>query len=209
MKHEYKKHEKEFYQPKTNPQILTVPKQKYICIKGKGNPNHDDFKDRIQVLYSLAYTIKMMPRKGYIPEGYFDYTVYPLEGLWDLSEKGRQSKTLLKEELLYTIMIRQPYFVTNEVFNKALELVKIKKPSPLLEEVYFDTIEDGLSCQILHIGSYDDEVYSFNKMKAYIKENHYNIKTLIHREIYLSDARRVTPEKFKTILRYQIKKEEK
>lgn len=107
MKHEYKKHEKELYGPKASPQLIVVPKQKFFCIKGKGDPNSEDFAERIRVLYSLAYAVRMMPKNGHTPEGYFEYTVYPLEGLWDLTEKGRKSDTLDKEELLYTIMIRQ------------------------------------------------------------------------------------------------------
>ena len=204
MKHEYRKHEKELYCPKNTPQLVTVPKQKFFCIKGKGNPNNEDFAERIGVLYSLAYAIRMMPKNGFTPEGYFEYTVYPLEGLWDLTEEGRKSEVLNKDELLYTIMIRQPDFVSDEVVEKAFEIVNKKKPHPLLEEVYFDEIEDGLSVQILHIGSYDNESESFNKMKAFIEDNGLQIKTLVHREIYLSDARRVEKDKLKTVLRYSV-----
>ncbi len=118
MKHEWRKHEKELYMPKAKPTLVTIPKQAFITIKGKGNPNQADFSDRIRVLYSIAYAIKMMPKKGYTPVGYTEYTVYPLEGVWDLTEEGRQSQVLNKDELLYTIMIRQPEFVTTEVFEK-------------------------------------------------------------------------------------------
>lgn len=150
-----------------------------------------------------------MPKNGFIPEGYFEYTVYPLEGLWTLSQNGiieqQETKNLNKNELEYTIMIRQPDFVSEAVINKAFELVNKKKPHPLLKEAYFDEIEDGLSVQIMHIGSYDTEAESFNKMKEYIKENDYKIKTFVHREIYLSDARKVDIDKLKTVLRYQVK----
>ena len=204
MKHEYKKHEKELYCPKGKPELVTVPKQKFFCIKGKGNPNSEDFAERIGVLYSLAYAIRMMPKNGFTPEGYFEYTVYPLEGLWDLTEEGRKSEVLNKDELVYTIMIRQPDFVNDEVVEKAFEIANKKKPHPLLKEAYFDEIEDGLSVQILHIGSYDSEPESFNKMKAFIEDNGLQIKTLVHREIYLSDARRVEKDKLKTVLRYRV-----
>ena len=110
-----------------------------------------------------------------------------------------------KNELLYTIMIRQPNFVIPEVVEKAFEIANNKKPHLLLKEAYYDEIEDGLSIQILHIGAYDDEPASFDKMKKYIEENNYEIKTLAHREIYLSDARKVERDKLKTILRYRIK----
>jgi len=205
MKHEYKKHEKELYCPKEKPQLLNVPKQKFFCIKGKGNPNNKDFSERIAVLYSLSYAVRMMPKNGFAPNGYFEYTVYPLEGVWDLSEDARNSKELIKEELLYTIMIRQPDFVTKEVIQKAFEIANKKKPHPMLQEVYFDEIEDGLSVQILHNGSYDSEPESFNKMKKFIEDNNYEIKTLVHREIYLTDSRKVEKDKSKTILRYRIR----
>ena len=205
MKHEYKKHEKELYCPKEKPQLLNVPKQKFFCIKGKGNPNNKDFSERIAVLYSLSYAVRMMPKNGFAPDGYFEYTVYPLEGVWDLSEDARNSKELIKEELLYTIMIRQPDFVTKEVIQKAFEIANKKKPHPMLQEVYFDEIEDGLSVQILHNGSYDSEPESFNKMKKFIEVNNFEIKTLVHREIYLTDSRKVEKDKSKTILRYRIR----
>lgn len=204
MKYEWKKQEKNIYLPKEEPVLVEIPKAKYICIKGKGNPNDEDFSERIGVLYTMSYAIKMMPKSGYTPDGYFDYTVYPLEGLWDLTEKGRSSNELVKDELLYTIMIKQPDFINEEVFAKALEKSKKKKPNELLNEVYLDEIEDGLSVQILHIGSYDDEPDSFNKMKKFIKENNLSIKTLVHREIYLSDARKVDRDKLKTVLRYRV-----
>lgn len=206
MKHEYKKHEKELYCPKNKPELVTVPKQKFFCIKGKGNPNNQDFSERIAVLYSLAYAVRMMPKSGFTPDGYFEYTVYPLEGLWDLTTEGRKSEILNKDELLYTIMIRQPEFVTEDIVEKAFQIVKKKKPNPLLEEVYFDEIEDGLSVQILHVGSYDNEPESFNKMKDFIESNKLKIKSLVHREIYLSDARRVKEDNLKTILRYTVTK---
>ncbi len=147
-----------------------------------------------------------MPKQGYTPEGYFEYTVYPLEGLWDLTEEGRKLNTLDKDELLYTIMIRQPDFVTKQVADKAFEVARKKKPHPLLDEVVFDTTEDGLSVQILHIGPYDDEPLSFEKMKKFIEDNNLEIRTLRHREIYLSDPRKVEPAKLKTVLRYMVKR---
>ena len=204
MKQEYKKHEKELYCPKNKAVLVEVPKQKFFCIKGKGNPNDKDFSERIGVLYSLAYAVRMMPKNGFLPEGYFEYTVYPLEGLWDLTEEGRKSEVLNKEELLYTIMIRQPDFVNDEVVERAFEIVNRKKPHPLLKEVYFDEIEDGLAVQIMHTGSYDNEPESFHKMKEFIEINGLKIKSLVHREIYLSDTRKVEKDKLKTLLRYRV-----
>jgi len=206
MKHEWRKHEKDLYMPKQKPELVDVPEHKFFMIEGKGNPNSQDFSDRVEVLFSLAYAVKMMPKQAYTPEGYFEYTVYPLEGLWDLTDRGRESDTLDKDELLYTIMIRQPDFVTQEVADRAFEWVRKKKPHPLLDQVIFATIKDGLSVQILHIGPYDDEPRSFEKMRQFIKENNLEIKTLRHREIYLTDARKVAPDKLKTVLRYLVRR---
>ena len=206
MKYEWKKHEKDIYIPKTIPTLVNIPSAKYFCIKGKGNPNTEDFSNRISVLYTMSYAVRMMPKNGYTPDGYYEYTVYPLEGLWDLTEKGRKSEILNKDELLYTIMIKQPDFVNETVFKKALEISNKKKPNPLLNEITFETIEDGFSVQMLHIGSYDNEIVTFNIMKQYIEENNFKIKSLIHREIYLSDARKVDKDKLKTVLRYMIMK---
>lgn len=204
MKYEWKKQEKNLYLPKDKPELITVPKQKFLMISGKGNPNNEDFAERVGVLYSLAYAVRMMPKQGYTPDGYFEYTVYPLEGVWDLTEEGRQSSTLMKDELLYTIMIRQPDFVTEEVVNKAYENVRKKKNHPLLDEVTFETMEDGLSVQMMHVGSYDDEPQSFAQMKKFIEENNLEITTLRHREIYISDVRKTEKSKLKTILRYMV-----
>src|SRR5690606_14840069 len=101
--------------PKAVPELLTIPEQKFIMIQGIGNPNDKPFAEKIEVLYSIAYAIRMMPKQGFTPEGYNEYTVYPLEGLWGLTEEGRHLETLDKNELMYTIMIRQPDFVTDEV----------------------------------------------------------------------------------------------
>lgn len=205
MKHEWRKQEKDLYVPKQKPEIVTVPEQNFFMINGKGNPNNEEFAEKIGVLYSLAYAIRMMPKQGYTPEGYFKYRVYPLEGIWDLTEEGRKLDTLNKDELLYTIMIRQPDFVTKDIADKAFENVRKKKPHPLLNDVTFGTIEDGLSVQMLHVGSYDNEPQSFELMKEFIEKNNLERAFLQHREIYLSDARKVEQEKLKTVLRYMVK----
>jgi len=204
MKYEWKKQEKSLYIPKQSPELVTVPQQKFFMISGKGNPNDEDFSERIGVLYSLAYAVRMMPKNGYEPEGYFEYTVYPLEGIWDLTEEGKKSETINKDEFLYTIMIRQPEFVNKDVADRAFEITNKKKPHQLLKEVKFETMEDGLSVQMMHIGSYDDEPQSFKKMKDFITLNNLEISTLRHREIYITDARKTEKEKLKTVLRYIV-----
>lgn len=204
MKFEWRKQEKNLYIPKEKPELITVPQQKFLMISGKGNPNDEEFSEKIGVLYSLAYAIKMLPKQGYTTDDYYDYTVYPLEGVWDLTEDGQQSNTLNKDQLIYTIMIRQPDFVTQEVVDRAFENVKKKKNHPLLDEVTLGTTEDGLSVQMMHIGSYDDEPQSFDQMKRFIDENNLEIVSLRHREIYISDARKTEKSKMKTVLRYRV-----
>ena len=124
MKHEWRKHEKNLYMPKQKPELVNVPEQKFFILEGRGNPNSDEFAEKVNVLYSLAYAVRMMPKQGFTPEGYFEYTVYPLEGLWDLTEEGRKMDKLDKDQLIYSIMIRQPDFVTEQVAVKALETAR-------------------------------------------------------------------------------------
>lgn len=183
---------------------LLLPKFKFLMIDGKGNPNSEEFSEAIGVLYSLSYAVKMSPKKDIIPEGYFDFSVFPLEGLWDLAEEARAKEILDKNSLIYTIMIRQPDFMTDELALQFINRVKLKKPHPLLERVRFGCLEEGLCVQMLHIGPYDDETKSFSIMKDYCISNNLSRITKIHREIYLSDARKVQPEKLKTVLRFKV-----
>lgn len=204
MKHEWRKKEKNYYIPKNKPEIVNIDSVKFIQLKGKGNPNSDAFSEAVGTLYSLAYAIRMMPKKGINPEGYFEYVVYPLEGIWDLDEEGRLKDTLDKNHLVYNIMIRQPEFVTQEVFELALNIVKKKKPNKLLDEVIFDEIEEGMCVQMMHIGPFDDEYKTFEVMEKFCDENNLHIKSKAHREIYISDFRKTSQEKLKTVLRYMV-----
>lgn len=201
MKHEWKKHEKEIYLPKAKPEIVRVPAFKFYTLTGEGNPNSEAFAEAIGVLYSLAYAVKMLPKKGSTPEGYFEYTVYPLEGIWDLAEEARNKEELDKDKLIYKIMIRQPDFVTDSLAEQVLEATKLKKPHPLLDSVAFETIEDGLCVQMMHVGPYDEEPRTFEIMEAFCAENNLTRTSKIHREIYISDVRKTAPEKLKTVLR--------
>ena len=144
----------------------------------------------------------------FTPEGYFEYTVYPLEGVWDLSDEGRKSETLNKDEFVYRIMIRQPDFAIADVIERAFEHVRKKKPHPYLDDVSFDTIEDGLSLQMLHVGSYDDEPQSFQVMHEYAENHQLERTSFVHREIYLSDFRKVATEQLKTVLRFKVESKE-
>ena len=208
MKYEWRKSDKNLYIPTLSPAIVNVPQFTFLELEGNGNPNHENFQHAIRTLYSLSYAIKMMPKKGVVPNGYFDYTVFPLEGVWDLDEVGRTLPYLDKNHLVYQLMIRQPSFVTRDVFNQALSLVQKKGTSILLPSVRLVEREEGVSVQCLHVGSYDDEPFTFAKMDSFCKENGYRRLEKTHREIYLSDARRTPVEKLKTVLRYRVTQSE-
>ena len=207
MKHEWRKKEKGYYVPKNEPEVITLPNFKFFMIKGKGNPNDSFFGDYVGVLYSLSYAIRMSLKAGFAPEDYFEYTVYPLEGVWDISDEAKQDYTgvLDKNSLIFNLMIRQPDFATHEFVQKALERTKKKKPHALLDSVEFSEIEEGRCVQMMHNGSYDNEPESFKQMEIFCKENKLYRTSKKHREISLSDARKVTPEKLKTVLRFKIK----
>ncbi|SFF31498.1 hypothetical protein SAMN05216378_5919 [Paenibacillus catalpae] len=204
MKYEWKKNDKQLYLPKNVPSVIDVPAVNYFMLSGKGNPNQADFEEAIGVLYSLSYTVKMMPKKGITPEGYFDYSVFPLEGIWDLEEEARHAAVLDKDKLIYTIMIRQPDFVTEALALEVIETVSKKKPHPLLGKVTFGQLEEGLCVQMMHHGPYDDEPESFAKMEQYCDEHHLKRISKLHKEIYISDARKTKPEKLKTVLRFKV-----
>jgi hypothetical protein len=206
MKYEWRKKDKELYLPKNKPSLIEVPPMKYFTLKGKGNPNNEEFKASVEALYALSYTIRMMPKKGINPEGYFEYTVFPLEGVWDLDEEGRQLEYLDKDRLVYKIMIRQPEFVTEELYLTAKSLVTKKVPEKMLNEVQFEEIEEGLCVQCMHIGSYDAENETFSKMEEFCGANDIVRKDKRHREIYITDPRKTESERLKTVLRFKAAK---
>ncbi len=205
MKYEWKKQEKDLYGAKQSPAIITVPAQRYLMISGKGNPNDEDFSNRVAALYAFAYAIKMGYKASVTnadaSKEVHDFSVYPLEGVWRKQEQGGE---LVKEQLEYTIMIRQPDFITESMAGEALEAVKKKKPNPLYEEIRFDTMQDGKCIQILHLGSYDDEPASFEKMARLAEKSGLKRYGSCHREIYLNNANRVEKSKLKTILRFSV-----
>lgn len=201
---DYKKTYKILYLPKVIPSIVALPTIKFITIDGTGDPNSEEFSLATAVLYSFSYTVKMSYKSDIIPEGYYDYTVFPLEGEWDLIDKSIVST--VKSNYKYKIMIRQPDFLTNDLFQQFLLQIKVKKPNPLLDKIVFESVEEGLCCQMLHIGSYDDEQASFNIMDKFCEDNGYKRSCNKHREIYLSDPRKTEAHKLKTVLRYKVKK---
>ena len=202
MKYEWKKNEKNLYGVKQKPQLIEIPSAYYIMIKGEGNPNEIDFSNRVSALYSLAYGIKMLFKNMKKEElEYSDFTVFPLEGIWEKSDDEEFDKNKLK----YTIMIKQPYFITKEIFELAFEKVKKKKTKELYEEVSFDCIESKKAIQILHIGSFDTEIESFEKLDNFANEMNLERSEKLHTEIYLNNKNRTAEDKLKTILRYTVK----
>jgi hypothetical protein len=210
MKREWKKEEKNIYLPKEKPVLINIPKMKYFVVDGKGDPNNSpEFQDAMQALYSLSYGIRMMPKNGVTPEGYYEYTVYPLEGVWDIDDKTKGFSKMDKSNLVYSVMIRQPDFVDNALANDVLEKTKKKKDIKSLDKAKFQEIEDGLCVQMLHIGPYDDEPESFAKMEQFCIDNNLRRKSLTHREIYLSDPRKTDQSKLRTVLRIWVEKIDK
>lgn len=204
MKYEYKKNEKDLYNVKQIPKLVDVVRANFIMIRGEGNPNELDFSNRISALYSVAYEIKKLFKNIFAEEidsEYTDFTVFPLEGIW----KNDDGEKFDKNNLKYTIMIKQPPFITRKIFNLAIENVKKKKSNILYDEITFDFIEESRSVQILHIGSFDAESLSFEKMDNFIEEQGFTRKKDVHTEIYLSNKNRTAENKLKTILRYNIK----
>ncbi|ETY75618.1 hypothetical protein LFAB_00965 [Lactiplantibacillus fabifermentans T30PCM01] len=209
MKYEWRKQAKALYLPPQTPTPITVPPFNYYTISGHGDPNDIEFGERTAALYAMAYGIRMMPKQGLTPDGYYEYTVFPLEGLWtldpaDVAADGQFDKA----DLQYKIMLRQPDFVTPALAQENLARISAKKPNPYNAEVQFETLTDGPSLQILHLGSYDDEPASFAKLASYATEHGLKRRTLAHKEIYLSDPRRIVASKRKTVLRWLMTTDE-
>lgn len=209
MAFDFKKEYKEFYLPKNIPEIVTVPVENYIAVRGKGNPNQEGgtYQQAVGVLYAIAYTIKMSYKGLHKIEGFFEYVVPPLEGFWwqddvDGVDYGH------KDSFNWISVIRLPDFVTKDDFDWAVaEATKKKKLDCSVAE--FLTVDEGLCVQIMHIGPFDDEPASVAIMDKYLQENGYRndmTGTRLHHEIYLSDARNVEPSKRKTAIRHPIKK---
>lgn len=208
MPFDYKKEYKEFYMPKNRPEIVNVPKMNYIAVRGKGNPNDEKgaYKQSIGLLYAIAFTIKMSKKGNHRIEGYFDYVVPPLEGFW-WQEGINGFDYTRKDDFHWISVIRLPDFVTKADFEWALEEATKKKKQDF-SSVEYMTVDEGLCIQIMHIGAFDDEPASVAMMDAYLAENGYEndfSDMRRHHEIYLSDARRVPPERWKTVIRHPIR----
>ena len=206
MKHEWRKKEKAIYIPNTSPESLTLPPYKFVTIKGAGNPNTELFTKHIQALYAVSYTIKMSLKKATTkPQNYSDWTVYPLEGVWDITESAKEnySGKINKDDLVFELMIRQPDFISPNYFKEILDIAKAKKGFELLDKVQFQKIAEGPCIQAMHLGSFDTEAETFAKMEKYAQNQNLERASKRHREIYISDFRKVPVERLKTTLRFQ------
>ncbi len=204
-KFDFKKEYKDLYLPKQKPMLIDVPPMNFMLIDGAGDPSQGEYQQAIETLYALTFTIKMSKMSGNQPQGYYEYVVPPLEGLWWIS--GGAFSFEERGNWLWTAMIRQPEFVTPGVFTWALEECHRKKPGLDLSKARFETFTEGLCAQIMHIGPYADEPRSIGLLKAYMAEN--DLIDQIgserkHHEIYLSDPRKAAPEKLKTVLRHPV-----
>ena len=208
MAFDFKKACKEFYMPKNKPDIVTVPRMNYIAVRGMGDPNQEDgeYKQSIGLLYGIAFTIKMSKNGDHQIDGYFDYVVPPLEGFW-WQDGMDEIDYVHKEDFHWISVIRLPDFVTEKDFRWAIEEATKKKKQDF-SKVEFLTVDEGLCVQCMHIGSYDDEPATVDMMHEFIKQQGYELDITdkrLHHEIYLSDARKVAPEKLKTVIRHPIK----
>lgn len=207
-KFDYKKEYKDLYQPSAKPSVTDVPEMIFIAVDGKGDPNTcEEYKTALELLYGLSFTIKMSKLNGTQPEGYFEYVVPPLEGLW------RQENTdgidySRKADFIWTSMIRQPEFVTPRVFEAAKAALAKKKPHLDVSKARLMKFTEGLCVQIMHKGSFDDEPASIEKLARFAAENGYEqdfSESRLHHEIYLSDPRKCAPERLRTVIRHPIR----
>ncbi len=208
MAFDYKKEYKEFYLPKNKPQLVTVPSMNFISVRGRGNPNQEDgaYKQSIGLIYAVAFTIKMSKLGSHQIKGYFDYVVPPLEGFW-WQKNTKQIDYSRKEDFEWISMIRLPEFVTKEEFCWAVKEATAKKKMDF-SKVEFFTYDEGLCVQCMHIGSYDDEPATIEKMDAFTYAQGYELDitaSRYHHEIYLSDVRRCKTQNLKTVIRHPVK----
>ena len=227
MAFDLKKEYKEFYMPKNKPEIVKIPPMNYVAVRGKGNPNVEcgDYQQAISILYAVAYTLKMSYKTDYKIEGFFEYVVPPLEGFWWQGEQHpvdaemRTDRTDRRENIKgidysnkdtfnWISVIRLPDFITEKDFAWAVQTATRKKKIDC-SPAEFLTIDEGLCVQIMHQGSFDSEPATVALLEDYLKEQGYenNInEQRLHHEIYMSDARKVAPEKWKTVIRHPIEK---
>ena len=208
MPFDYKKEYKEFYLPPKTPGIVTVPAMNFLAVRGQGDPNEEGgaYKQALELLYAVAFTIKMSKLGQHRLEGYFDYVVPPLEGLW-WQEGVHGVDYSRKADFRWISLIRLPEFVTKEVFDWAIREAAEKKQRDFTAVEFFPW-EEGLCVQCMHIGPYYNEPATVAAMEAFAVEQGYASdfrQGRFHHELYLSDARRTQPEKLKTVIRQPLK----
>ncbi|RCX17218.1 hypothetical protein DFR58_108112 [Anaerobacterium chartisolvens] len=204
---DYKKEFKDLYMPKNKPSLIDVPPMNFILINGKGSPQQEEYQNAISILYALSFTIKMSKMSGNQPQGYFEYVVPPLEGLWWCENGGFDFEK--RDIWRWTSMMRQPEFVTMEVFKWAFDECKKKKPELDISRARFEQFTEDLCVQMMHTGPYSDEPKSIEMMGKFVEESNLVDVTGIdrkHHEIYLSDPRKTAPEKLRTVLRHPVEK---
>ena len=209
MAFDFKKEYKEFYMPKNEPEIVTVPKANYIAVRGVGDPNEEGgaYQQAISVLYAVAYTLKMSYKTEYQIEGFYEYVVPPLEGFWwqvDIDDVDYSDKSTFH----WISVIRLPDFIKEKDLAWAVKMATNKKKLDC-SVAEFLSIEENLCVQIMHIGPFDNEPETVSKMNEYLDQNGFQTDfsdTRLHHEIYMSDARKVDPAKWKTVIRHPIKK---
>ena len=209
MAFDFKKEYKEFYMPKNAPEIISVPLANYIAVRGKGDPNEEGgaYKEAVGVLYAVAYTLKMSYKTDYRIDGFYDYVVPPLEGFWwQDGVDGIDDSD--KSTFCWISVLRLPDCITKQDFDWAVETATKKKKLDC-SKAEFLTVDEGLCVQIMHIGAFDDESATVARMDRFLEENGYRndmTNDRFHHEIYLSDARKVEPEKWKTVIRHPIRR---
>lgn len=208
MPYDFKKEQKELYQPKTAPALVHVPKMNYLAVRGKGDPNDPDgeYARSIPLLYGVAYTLKMSPKAGHVIDGFFNYTVPPLEGFW--WQPGLAGVDYAnKAGFHFLSQLRLPDFVTRADFDWAVESATAKKKMDL-SPVEFFPYDEGLCVQCLHLGPYDAEPQTAAKMHDFMRRQGYALDITdarCHHEIYLSDPRKCDPARLKTVLRHPVR----
>ena len=209
MAFDFKKEYREFYLPKNQQEIVTVPRASYIAVRGSGDPNEAGgaYQQALSVLYAIAYTLKMSYKTDHRIEGFYDFVVPPLEGFW--WQDGIDGVDYSRKAAFHWIsVIRLPDFITEKDFAWAVETASKKKKLDC-SSAEFLTIDEGLCVQIMHIGPFDAEQETVSLMDRYIADHGYRndfSDTRMHHEIYLSDARKGPPEKWKTVIRHPIRK---
>ena len=207
---DFKKTQKELYQPGEKPSVIDVPEMVFIMVDGRGDPNTStEYQEAVEVLYGLSYAVKMSKMGGNQPAGYYDFVVPPLEGLWSTDTGDFEIGITDKNEFHWTSLIRVPEFVTPEAYDSIKITLAKKKPNLNLAIARLENFSEGLCAQVMHTGPYDNEPATILALKTFVADSGYKLDLSDmrkHHELYLGDPRKTPPEKLKTIIRYPIVK---